>query len=282
MASDVAIRMRDLGKAYRIWPRPEDRLKEFLFPWRRYHHDFWALRQVNLEFQSGEAIGIVGRNGAGKSTLLQLAYGTLEPTRGVVERYGRIAGLLELGAGFNPEFTGRENVVLSALAVGLSEEDIQDRFPAIEKFAAIGDFMDIAVKTYSSGMYARLAFAVAAHVDADVLIVDEILSVGDIAFAQKCMRFIRLFRERGTLLFVSHSLEAVMSICDRAVWLEGGEIKAIGSAKEICRDYVAALEGSKDSEELFRIGGRRQAAPVQKELKASPASHSAGIRVLRL
>ena len=279
MASDVAIRMRDLGKAYRIWPRPEDRLKEFLFPWRRYHHDFWALRQVNLEFQSGEAIGIVGRNGAGKSTLLQLAYGTLEPTRGVVERYGRIAGLLELGAGFNPEFTGRENVVLSALAVGLSEEDIQDRFPAIEKFAAIGDFMDIAVKTYSSGMYARLAFAVAAHVDADVLIVDEILSVGDIAFAQKCMRFIRLFRERGTLLFVSHSLEAVMSICDRAVWLEGGEIKAIGSAKEICRDYVAALEGSKDSEESFRIGGRRQAAPVQKESKASPASHSAGIRV---
>jgi lipopolysaccharide transport system ATP-binding protein len=277
MASDLVIRTRDLGKAYRIWPRPEDRLKELLLPWRRYHRDFWALRQVNLEFRRGEAIGIVGRNGAGKSTLLQLAYGTLEPTSGVVERHGRIAGLLELGAGFNPDFTGRENVMLSALAVGLSEDDVKNRFSAIEKFAAIGDFMDMAVKTYSSGMYARLAFAVAAHVDADVLIVDEILSVGDIAFAQKCMRFIRSFRERGTLLLVSHSLDAVMSVCDRTVWLDGGEVKAVGPAKEVCRDYVAALEGGKDNEQSFRIGGRRQAALLQKE--PTPASPAAEIRV---
>jgi lipopolysaccharide transport system ATP-binding protein len=278
MAPDLIIRMRDLGKAYRIWPRPEDRLKEFLFPWRRYHQDFWALRQVNLEFRRGEAVGIVGRNGAGKSTLLQLAYGILEPTCGVVERHGRIAGMLELGAGFNPEFTGRENVVLSALAAGLSEEEVKNRFPSIEQFAAIGDFMDIAVKTYSSGMYARLAFAVAAHVDADVLIVDEILSVGDIAFAQKCMRFIRSFRQRGTLLFVSHSLDAVMNLCDRAVWLDRGEVKAIGSAKEVCRDYFAALEGSKDNAESFRIGRRRQAAPAQEEPKMPPASPPAEVR----
>lgn len=279
MASDPIIRMRDLGKAYRIWRRPEDRLKELLLPWRRYHHDFWALRQVNLDFRRGEAVAIVGRNGAGKSTLLQLAYGTLEPTSGTVERYGRIAGMLELGAGFNPEFTGRENVMLCALALGLSEEEIQRRFPTIEKFAAIGDFIDIAVKTYSSGMYARLAFAVAAHVDADVLIVDEILSVGDIAFAQKCMRFIRSFREHGTLLLVSHSLDAVMNVCDRAVWLDGGEIKATGSAKEVCRDYVAALEGGKDNQGAFRIGGRRQTASVPKASKTPPASASAEVRV---
>jgi lipopolysaccharide transport system ATP-binding protein len=279
MASDLIIRMRHLGKAYRIWPRPEDRLKEFLFPWRRYHHDFWALRQVNLDFRRGEAVGIVGRNGAGKSTLLQLAYGTLEPTSGVVERHGRIAGMLELGAGFNPEFTGRENVVLSALALGLSEEQIEHRFPAIEEFAGIGDFIDIAVKTYSSGMYARLAFAVAAHVDADVLIVDEILSVGDIAFAQKCMRFIRTFRKRGTLLFVSHSLDAVMTLCDRAVWLDAGEIKAVGPAKHVCRDYAAALEGGKDNTESFRIGGRRQAVPDQIEPNLPPSQHPAQIQI---
>jgi lipopolysaccharide transport system ATP-binding protein len=279
MASEFVIRMRDLGKAYRIWPRPEDRLKQLLFPWRRYHQDFWALRHVNLEIRRGEAVGIVGRNGGGKSTLLQLAYGTLEPTSGAVERYGRIAAMLELGAGFNPEFTGRENVVLSALAAGLSEAEIEDRFPAIAEFAGIGDFMEIAVKTYSSGMYARLAFAVAAHVDADVLIVDEILSVGDIAFAQKCMRFIRSFCERGTLLLVSHSLDAVMTICDRAAWLDGGEVRAVGSAKEICRDYVAAMEGRKDNATSFRIGGRRQAVSKQKMAKMPPAPAPAEVRV---
>ncbi|HTV35334.1 MAG TPA: ABC transporter ATP-binding protein [Xanthobacteraceae bacterium] len=279
MASDLIIRMRDLGKSYRIWSRPEDRLKQIVFPWRRYHQDFWALRDVNLEMRRGEAVGIVGRNGAGKSTLLQLAYGTLEPTSGAIERYGRISGMLELGAGFNPEFTGRENVVLSALAIGLSEKEIQDRFPAIEEFAAIGDFMDIAVKTYSSGMYARLAFAVAAHVDADVLIVDEILSVGDIAFAQKCTRFIRSFRTHGTLLFVSHSLDAVMTLCDRAVWLDRGELRADGPAREVCRDYVAALEGSKDNATTFKIGGRRHAGSERNTSEMPLASPATEIRV---
>jgi len=183
----------------------------------------------------------------------------------LIERHGRFAGMLELGAGFNSEFTGRENVMLSALAIGLTEAQIKERFQSIEEFAEIGDFMDVAVKTYSSGMYARLAFAVAAHVDADMLIVDEILSVGDIAFAHKCMRFIRSFCKRGTLLFVSHSPDAVLSLCDRAVWLDGGEVRAIGTPKEICRDYIAAVDRGKDNSPSFRIGGRRQVAPRQTE-----------------
>ena len=279
MSSDLVLRTRDLGKAYRIWRRPEDRLKQFFFPRRRYYQDYWALKHVDLELRRGEAVGIVGRNGAGKSTLLQLAYGTLEPTTGAIERYGRFAGMLELGAGFNPEFTGRENVLLSALAIGLNEAQIKERFSAIEDFAAIGDFMDIAVKTYSSGMYARLAFAIAAHVDADVLIVDEILSVGDIAFAQKCARFIRAFRKSGTLLFVSHTPATVVSLCDRAVWLEDGKVRAVGSAKEVCRDYVAAIEGSKDNASSFRIGGRRQAAPRQTESKTPAAPPPGEVQV---
>jgi len=279
MSSDLVLRTRDLGKAYRIWRRPEDRLKQFLFPRRRYYEDYWALEHVNLELRRGEAVGIIGRNGAGKSTLLQLAYGTLEPTSGSIEKYGRIAGMLELGAGFNPEFTGRENVLLSALAIGLDEAQIKERFSAIEEFAAIGDFMDIAVKTYSSGMYARLAFAIAAHVDADVLIVDEILSVGDIAFAQKCMRFIRTFRQRGTLLFVSHSPDAVMSLCDRAVWLDNGNVRAVGPAREICRDYVAVLEGTKDNASSFRIGGQRQVGLPQTEWRNLAAPPPGDVQV---
>ncbi|HUC16571.1 MAG TPA: ABC transporter ATP-binding protein [Acetobacteraceae bacterium] len=258
MSPDLVLRTQDLGKAYRIWRRPEDRLKQMLFPRRRFYDEFWALRHVNLEVGRGEAVGLIGRNGAGKSTLLQLACGTLEPSTGTIERQGRFAALLELGAGFNPEFTGRENVVLSAMVMGLSRDQIAERFDAIADFAAIGDFMDFPVKTYSSGMYARLAFAVAAHVDADVLIVDEILSVGDISFSQKCMRFIRSFCERGTLLFVSHSPDAVLSLCNRAVWLEKGEVREMGPAKDVCRAYVAAAEREKDNASAFQVIGRQE------------------------
>ena len=171
---------------------------------------------------------MIGRNGSGKSTFLQLVCGTLTPTVGSVQVKGRIAALLELGAGFNPEFTGRDNVFLSASILGLSQEQITERYDRIEEFAGIGDFIDQPVKVYSSGMYARLAFAVAAHVDADILIIDEILAVGDAAFTQKCMRFIRQFKEHGTILFVSHDASSIVNLCDRCLWLENGSVRQIG------------------------------------------------------
>ncbi len=205
MSSEVVIYAKDLGKVYQIYRKPIDRLKQMLFRGRRkFYDEYWALRGVDLEIRRGETIGIVGRNGSGKSTLLQMICGTLAPSQGELAVSGRIAALLELGAGFNPEFTGRENVFLAASVLGLTEQQIVGRFESIAEFAGIGDFIDQPVKIYSSGMYARLAFAVAAHVDADILIIDEILAVGDVAFTQKCMRFIRAFQERGTIFFVSH------------------------------------------------------------------------------
>ena len=257
MSSDLTLRAEHLSKAYHIWRKPEDRLKQMLFPWRRYYSEYWALRDLSVAIARGEAVGIVGRNGAGKSTFLQLACGTLEPSSGTVQLSGRVAALLELGAGFNPEFTGRENVILAATILGLAQDQIQERFESIAAFAAIGDFIDLPVKLYSSGMYARLAFAVAAHVDADVLVIDEILAVGDVAFAQKCMRFIHEFRERGSLLFVSHSVDSVMTLCDRAIWLDRGEVREIGTAKDICRGYLRTLDSEKDDGVGFRTGGKR-------------------------
>jgi lipopolysaccharide transport system ATP-binding protein len=265
MSSDITLRAENLSKAYHIWRKPEDRLKQMLMPWRRYYSEYWALRDLNIEIARGEAVGIVGRNGAGKSTFLQLACGTLEPTAGSVQLSGRVAALLELGAGFNPEFTGRENVGLAASILGLSQDQIDERFESIAAFAAIGDFIELPVKLYSSGMYARLAFAVAAHVDAEILIVDEILSVGDIAFGQKCMKYIAKFRERGSLLFVSHSTESVLALCDRAIWLDGGEVREIGPAKDVCRAYLRSLEKEKDDGGAFRSGGKRwtESADIQ-------------------
>lgn len=255
---DIAIAARDLGKVYRVYKRPQDRLKQMFFRKRRYFEEYWAVSGVDLTIRRGEAVGLIGRNGSGKSTLLQMIAGTLQPSAGSVEARGRVAALLELGAGFNPEFTGRENVALSASVLGLSEQEIRARFDSIAAFAGIGDFIDQPVKSYSSGMYARLAFAVAAHVDADILIVDEILAVGDAAFAQKCMRFIRGFREKGTLLFVSHDTGAVLNLCDRAVWLHEGRVREVGPAREVCLDYHAAIAREADEEnEAFRIGGRR-------------------------
>jgi len=259
MSSEVVIRMSGLGKAYAIYRKPEDRLKQMLLgKWRSYRQEYWALRDLSLEVRRGETIGVVGRNGSGKSTLLQLLCGTLSPTTGAVEVHGRVAALLELGAGFNPDFSGRENVYLSALILGLSAKQIDDRIAAIEEFAGIGDFIDQPVKSYSSGMYARLAFSVAAHVDADVLIVDEILAVGDAVFIQKCMRFIRRFKENGTLFFVSHDTAAVRNLCDRAVWLDRGTVRAIGRADRICEDYAASVYEENDDGGGFRIGGSRR------------------------
>jgi lipopolysaccharide transport system ATP-binding protein len=208
----------------------------------------------------GETVGIIGRNGSGKSTLLQLICGTLRPSAGEIEVRGRVAALLELGAGFNPDFTGRENVYLSASILGLSEGEITARFAAIEAFAGIGEFIDRPVRQYSSGMYARLAFAVCAHVDADILVIDEILAVGDAAFQQKCMRYLHAFRAQGTLLFVSHDEAAVLGLCERALWLDRGVMRACGPSKEVCRRYLAAQAEEADESGGFRIGGSRTAA----------------------
>lgn len=259
MSSEPAIAVRGAAKCYRIYKRPEDRLKQFLsFGQRRYYEEYWALRDVSFTIGKGETVGIIGRNGAGKSTLLQILSGTLQPTAGSVEVRGRVAALLELGAGFNPEFTGRENVYLAASILGLTQEQVEERYAAIAEFAGIGDFIEQPVKFYSSGMYARLAFAVAAHVDADVLIVDEILAVGDAAFTQKCMRFIHQFKQRGTLLLVSHDASSITSLCDRAIWMDRGEVREQGPAREVSHAYLAALYGEAEDGSAFHIGGSRK------------------------
>ena len=262
MSSEVAIRARGLSKCYAIFKRPEDRLKQMLsFGRRKYYQEFWSVRDVEFDIHRGETVGIVGRNGSGKSTLLQMVCGTLTPTSGELAVKGRVAALLELGAGFNPEFTGRENVFLAASVLGLKQKQINERFVQIEEFAGIGDFIDQPVKTYSSGMYARLAFAVIAHVDADILIIDEILAVGDAAFTQKCMKFIRRFKAQGTLLFVSHDTGSVVNLCDRAVWLDRGYVREVGLAKDVCHNYLAALHSEKEDASNFKIGGTRKAPP---------------------
>jgi len=254
VAVEHAFRLTDVGKSYVTYAQPSDRFKQFFRRGKERHlAEFWALKGVSFEIRAGEAVGIIGRNGAGKSTLLQLMCGTLRPSVGQIEATGRVAAMLELGAGFNPEFSGRENVQLAAAVMGLSDRQIVERYSSIVAFAEIGDFIDQPVKYYSSGMYARLAFAVAAHVDADILIVDEILAVGDASFQQKCMRFIEDFKKRGTFLLVSHDPGAVASICDRAIWLEAGSLRAIGPAREIAAQYLATLNPPAD----------RTAAPFQ-------------------
>lgn len=246
MSSETAgqnvIEVSGLTKQFRLFNRQIHRIAEIAsFGRRKYHQPFTALDHVSFKVTKGEAVGIIGRNGSGKSTLLQLICGTLTPTEGTVTTHGRVAALLELGAGFNPDFTGRENVYLNAALYGLSKVEIDERFDDIVAFADIGQFIDQPVKTYSSGMFVRLAFAVIAHVDADILVIDEALAVGDVAFGQKCMRYLRKFRENGTILFVSHDTAAVIGLCDRAIWLDGGELKAEGSAKAVCELYFGEM-----------------------------------------
>ncbi|MBB3542444.1 ABC transporter ATP-binding protein [Rhizobium sp. BK399] len=239
MSSDAVIDIQGLGKCFQMYAKPQDRLFQMLTLGRKaFHQEFWALKNVSLTVRKGETVGIIGRNGSGKSTLLQLVCGTLNPSRGNVNVTGRVAALLELGAGFNPEFTGRENVYMAASLYGLSRAETQARFDEIAAFADIGEHLDQPVKTYSSGMYVRLAFAVIAHVDADILVVDEALAVGDAVFTQRCMRFIRRFKETGTLLFVSHDINSVVNLCQKAVWLRNGEISEIGEAKTVAESYL--------------------------------------------
>lgn len=246
-SNEIAIKIEGLGKRYEIYDQPGDRLKQFLFPRLRslfrlsskqYFREFWALRDISFEVKRGETVGIIGRNGSGKSTLLQIICGTLTPTAGSVQTNGRIAALLELGSGFNPEFTGRENVYLNASVLGLTKEETDARFDDIVAFADIGDFIDQPTKTYSSGMMVRLAFAVIAHVDADILVVDEALAVGDAVFTQKCMRFIREFQKNGTLFFVSHDMGSVLNLCESAIWLNAGHINEYGKSKAVSESYL--------------------------------------------
>ncbi len=244
MSSELALSARDLGKAYRFYKKPLDRLKQMAWRGKRiYYEEFWALRHIDFDIYRGETVGIIGRNGAGKSTLLQLLCGTVTPTEGTHQVRGRIAALLELGAGFNPEFTGRDNVFVNAAILGLSEEQIRARFDDIAAFADIGEFMEHPVKTYSSGMYARLAFSVAIHVDPQILIVDEILAVGDQAFQRKCLERFYKIRESGcTILFVSHDPYQVKTLCQRALYLTNGRRAAFGPAAEVVDRYVIDIE----------------------------------------
>jgi lipopolysaccharide transport system ATP-binding protein len=255
MSSESVIRVEHISKCYQIYERPQDRLKQafaarfqnFLKPLgifgeTRFYRDFWALKDVSLQVGRGEALGILGRNGAGKSTLLQIIAGTLSPTSGSVQAAGKVAALLELGSGFSPDFTGRENVRLNASLLGLSSEQIDEKFDAIARFADIGDFIDQPVKTYSSGMMLRVAFAVQIAVDPDVLIVDEALAVGDARFQKKCFGRLEQLRKKGTtILFVTHDTGTVVQFCSRALILEEGHLHSEGNPQKIAREYHRLL-----------------------------------------
>jgi len=235
----ASIQVRNVAKMYRVYPSPAARWKELLSLRRRpYHQEFWALDGISFDVGRGEVVGVVGPNGSGKSTLLEIVAGTLEPTRGRVLTRGRIAALLSLGAGFNPEFTGRENVFLSGEIMGLPRQEIQRNFAQIERFAEIGEFLDRPVKTYSTGMYVRLAFAAAIHVAPDILVVDEVLAVGDAIFVSRCIRKFEELRQRGlTVLLVTHDIGLVKLLCDRALLLSGGRILCEGSPDDVVNRY---------------------------------------------
>jgi ABC-type polysaccharide/polyol phosphate transport system ATPase subunit len=241
--SSPAVQFSGVSKSYSIYAAPRDRLKELAtFQMRRFHTEFWALRDVSFDVRRGETFCVVGENGSGKSTLLQICAGILAPTSGTAVSHGRVAALLELGSGFNPEFSGKDNVYLNGAILGLSTKDMDRRFPEIEAFAEIGDFIHQPVKTYSSGMVIRLAFAVSIHVDPEILLVDEALAVGDVYFRQRCMRKVHELRQRGvTILFVSHATGDVKALGDRAMWLEKGVVKALGKTDLVVAQYLAAM-----------------------------------------
>ena len=273
MSSDVAIKVENLSKCYHIYEKPRERLMQMLARGRKqYFREFWALQDVSFEVKKGETIGIVGRNGSGKSTLLQIICGTLTPTSGRLETRDRIAALLELGSGFNPEFTGRENVYLNAAVLGLSKEEVDACFDDIATFADIGQFIDQPVKTYSSGMVVRLAFAVAINVDPQILVVDEALSVGDELFQRKCFSRIETIKNSGaTILFVSHSGSTIVELCDRAVLLEMGENLAVGEPKLIVGWYQKLLYSPIDKREAIREKIRLMDIEIVGESKISEA-----------
>ncbi len=267
-STEAVISVDNVTKFFEIYRKPSHRLWQMVCRGRRrFYEPFWALRDVSFSVGRGECVGIIGRNGAGKSTLLQIITGTLAPSSGSTAVKGRVAALLELGSGFNPEFTGRENVYLNASILGLTREEIDSRYDDIAAFADIGSFIEQPVKSYSSGMVVRLAFAVVAHVNADVLVVDEALSVGDAFFTQKCMRFLRHFISERTALFVSHDTAAVNSLCNRAILMEGGRMKQAGSPKEVTETYLKDMyeshQGASVTEDSLPPVAARVRAPSE-------------------
>lgn len=255
--SEIAVSLNNVSKSFKRYAHPVDRLKDLLFPNQTRGDQFWALQNVNLEIPRGETWGLVGRNGSGKSTLLQILVGTLTPTSGSVKVTGRISALLELGSGFNPEFTGRQNVFFSGQILGLDQKEIEAKFDTIASFADIGDFIDQPVKTYSSGMFIRLAFAVATSVEPDILVVDEALAVGDEVFQRKCFARIQSIQEQGgTILFVSHSASSIIELCNQAVLMDQGELLLQGKPKKIVSKYHKLIYAPED-----------QLATIRKEIK---------------
>ncbi len=269
-SDDFAIRVAGVGKCYEVYASPADRLRQFVVPPLRralglqpkaYHEEFWALRDVSFELPRGEAFGVIGRNGSGKSTLLQIITGTLEPTVGTIETNGRISALLELGSGFNPDFTGRENVFLNGMVLGLSRREIEDRFDAIAAFADIGAHLEQPVRTYSSGMMVRLAFAVQVQVQPDILIVDEALAVGDALFQKRCFaRIEKLLADGVTLIFVSHDQETVRSLTRRSLLLKNGRPVLCGPTSEVVLAYRKQLH-EEESAWFTQVTERMRASP---------------------
>jgi lipopolysaccharide transport system ATP-binding protein len=277
MSSDpVVMALEGVGKRFQTYASPRDRLKQFVLPRARraaglaprdYAREFWALRHISLEIRKGESIGVVGKNGSGKSTLLQIMTGVLTPTEGTVVTHGRIAALLELGSGFNPEFSGRENVFLNGALLGFKRSEIEKKFDDIAGFADIGEFIDQPVKTYSSGMYVRLAFAVQVQLDPDILIVDEALAVGDALFQKRCFqRLERFLSDGGTLFFVSHDQEAVRTLTHRAILLNAGTCKAIGPSSDVVLEYRRHLHEEEN-------------AYLQRQLVRSPPPETAHLAI---
>ena len=260
--SALAVQFSSVSKSYSIYAAPGDRLKELAtFQTRRFHTEFWALRDVSFEVRRGETFCVVGENGSGKSTLLQICAGILAPTSGTAVAHGRVAALLELGSGFNPEFSGKDNVYLNGAILGLSTKDMDRRFPEIEAFAEIGSFIHQPVKTYSSGMVIRLGFAVAIHVDPEILLVDEALAVGDAYFRQRCMRKVHELRRRGiTILFVSHATGDVKALGDRAMWLEKGVVRAVGKTDLVVAQYLAAMS---EKDRAYQVHEQAREFPLE-------------------
>ena len=255
LATGKVLSVRGVSKCYTLYKKSIQRLLSYLVPgYRAQCETFTALDQISFDLKRGETLGIIGRNGAGKSTLLQILSGTLQPSTGSFSCSGRVAALLELGAGFNPDFTGRENARLNAAIYGLSDSEIELKMPEIIEFSGIGEFIDRPVKQYSSGMFVRLAFSVIVHVDPDILIIDEALAVGDVLFSQKCMRFLEKFKQRGSILFVSHDAGAVSLLCDRVLWLDGGRQMGLGKPREMLDRYLEHIYSEQQAVVSMGIG----------------------------
>jgi lipopolysaccharide transport system ATP-binding protein len=260
-SSEIVVEAKNLGKAFQLYAHRNDWLKQVLFGWwKAYFKPFWVLRDISLEVRKGESIGILGRNGCGKSTLLQVVCGMTLPSHGELRVTGRIAPVLALGSTFDMELSGRENVLIGGAVLGLKRSEVLRKFDSIAEFAGIGEYMDQPVKHYSMGMRTRLAFSICAHVEAEILVVDEALSVGDAAFQRKCLDWIDNFRKTGTLLFVSHSMAEVRRLCTRAIWIEEGRIREQGDPNDVIRSYHRALLVEKDDVQRFSSGNAKEVA----------------------